>query len=325
MTTSPIFPWQQTVWQQLMVQRQQLPHALLFAGSQGIGKQQLIHQIAKSLLCGHPDLNTRFACGQCQHCHLIDSGNHPDLLSIAPENNQKIISIDEIRELVQFAQLTPQLATCRVVLLHDAHSMQAAAANALLKTLEEPAQGVYLLLQTAYPLQLLPTLRSRCQRIDIPLPSSEIASSWLATQQVANMDYNLLLHVARGAPLLALALAEPAVWQARNTVMESLLASNKTLGELALILMEIPLVTLLSLWHGIVNDLNKLLLDNTLPADLLIHRDYYNSLRDRATKCDIKVLQDFATKLQQYVAILQRRVALNHQLVVEDLLHAWQK
>jgi len=332
-----IFPWQETSWQQVMRLRSGLdssldsglPHALLFAGAEGIGKQQFIEAMAQALLCLKPQPDTQMACGVCEACHLVNKGNHPDLLSLAPENSQKIISIDDIRALINFSQSTPQLANCRVALLHDAHSMQSAGANALLKTLEEPAPGVYLLLQTAYPLQLLPTLRSRCQRVNLALPARDLAVEWLKTQLNENNDIkrcHLLLNIARGSPQRALSLAEPSAWQARLTVMDSLLNSQETISALALRMTDIPLVTILSFWHGILSDLSKLVLDNTLSEDFLINTDYYIPIANivASNRSHGSVLQSFASALQMVQGSVRRRVAINHLLTLEDLLLKWQ-
>jgi len=201
--------------------------------------------------------------------------------------------------------------------------MQAAAANALLKTLEEPASGVYLLLLTAYPLQLLPTIRSRCQRIDLPLPEKTVALAWLAQQNLPTLDYDLLLTIARGAPLSAVNLSQPEMWQSRDIVLKALLDSQQQLSVLSKALSNVAILTVLQLWFSVVNDLSKLTLDHALPVDFLIHKDYADSLRDKATRVSAQALQQFLEKLQQAFAIFQRKIALNQQLLIENLLVQW--
>lgn len=197
-------PWLVPLQQQLgqLATQHQLHHALLFTGPQGVGKYHLAQHLAKQLLCLQPFAES--ACGYCKSCLLVAAGHHPDLLELKSEHS---IGVDAVRELSQFMQGTPQQGGARVVLLPQAHKMTEAAANALLKTLEEPGRDSFLLLQTAYEQQLLPTILSRCQRWLVAPVNDQLALQWLVTQTHQAVPLFLMPYCS-GAPLRALDLLE---------------------------------------------------------------------------------------------------------------------
>jgi len=202
-----ILPWQTEQWQQLVSRRQQakLPHAILLSGAEGLGKHQFAKQFSESLLCHDNDENGA-ACGQCRGCLLLKAGSHPDIKWIEPEEAGKAIKVDQIRSLAAFTPLSAQFEQgYKVILIGPAESMNRAAANSLLKTLEEPADNTILILLSSAPQQLLATIRSRCQRLNFVAPDYATASHWLKTQSLQNAEQ--WLEIADGAPLTALELA----------------------------------------------------------------------------------------------------------------------
>lgn len=132
-------------------------HAWLLAGMQGIGKHTLAMDLARRYLCEQQE-----ACGRCHACRLIASGAHPDVMQISPAEKKRDISIEQVRTLLDFLNLSGMESTRRVVVLDDAERMNRQAANALLKGLEEPATGSLLLLVSHQPALLPATVRSRC-------------------------------------------------------------------------------------------------------------------------------------------------------------------
>lgn len=203
-------PWHLAAWQQLQARRQRLPHALLLTGYAGIGKQQFAQALAASLLCEQVQ-DTGYACGHCTACNWLAQGTHPDfrrigLISEAAEEGEgskrgsQWISIEQIRELAEFVQLSSHRQGLRVVLLEAADRLNSYAANALLKTLEEPPERVMFLLVSDQLHRVLPTIRSRCQQVLLPMPELQLARQWLQAQgQVPDA----LLDLAGGMPLLA--------------------------------------------------------------------------------------------------------------------------
>jgi DNA polymerase-3 subunit delta' len=165
-------PWlvayQQRISQQIVQQR--MPHAILVTGKKGAGKSLLIHWLKSVLMCEKPLLEQQIltACEQCKTCHLMLKATHPDCHELQAE--KATIGVDEIRKVSQFLQLRPQLGTKQCAVIQQADIMTVAASNALLKTLEEPSIGSYLLLSATDSSALLATITSRCWCLPIYPP-----------------------------------------------------------------------------------------------------------------------------------------------------------
>lgn len=210
-----IYSWQNALWRQLVAMRSRMPHALLLQGRMGTGKLDFAVTLAGALLCDQP-LESGHACGQCDSCNWYAQGNHPDLRILEPEEGaagdedgdakpakkSQVISVDQVRELSEFLGLSSHRSGLRIVLLHPAEALNPASANALLKMLEEPPGGVLFILVTHNAQRLLPTIRSRCNKIDMPFPERQEAEAWLAAQGVQQATQRLAY--AGGSPLLAL-------------------------------------------------------------------------------------------------------------------------
>lgn len=183
---SSLNPWQQALWQNLLSQTDRIAHALLFYGQAGIGKQAFVRLFAQRLLCLSPKAEN--VCGDCQSCLLFEYGNHPDYCFIHPEKEAGMIKIDQIRELVSFSQHTPQISTSKVIVLKPAEAMNISASNALLKTLEEPTKNTYLFLISDHMSLLTPTILSRCQKVNMPVPPEETIDPVLLQQRAVLLD-----------------------------------------------------------------------------------------------------------------------------------------
>jgi DNA polymerase III subunit delta' len=227
-----LYPWQNEPWQRWAGLRSRLPHAILLKGAQGIGKLDFAMNIAQSLLCEqvqagmHNDSQKPradgLACQDCPSCHWFQQETHPDFrllqpdaLADAEENEEREagkkkpsrqISVDLVRALGDFANLTAHQGGHRVVVIHPAESMNINAANALLKTLEEPSGQMLIILVSHKPQQLLPTILSRCLALPMTMPTPETSSAWLKQQGIR--DPATLLARAGFAPLTAARLAE---------------------------------------------------------------------------------------------------------------------
>lgn len=213
------YPWQAALWQQL-AGRTQHAHAYLLHGAAGIGKRALAERLMARLLCQRPlGLD---ACGQCKACHLLAAGTHPDNFILEPEEADKPIKVDQVRELVNFVVQTAQLGGRKVVLVEPAEAMNLNAANALLKSLEEPSGDTVLLLISHQPSRLLPTVRSRCVQQACPLPSEAMSLAWLAQALPAWSDEERreLLCLAAGSPLAAVRMQAQGVREQRAQVVE---------------------------------------------------------------------------------------------------------
>lgn len=210
-----LHPWNLDLWRDLTGDRARLPHALLLHGPKGIGKRGFATELGKWLLCESP--NPEGACGHCKACGWFEQGGHPDFKLIEPaaeaaredepgKKGGKYITISEIRELGDFLGLVSHQGGWRVVVIQPAESLNAAAANALLKTLEEPPANVMIILVSHQPRRLPATVRSRCRKSVVGLPTREQARVWLREQ---GMQELAILDEVGGAPLLALECVEP--------------------------------------------------------------------------------------------------------------------
>jgi len=181
-----------------------LPHALLLSGPEGIGKGRVAKQMAKAILCQEKDL----PCGKCGSCRLFAEEKHPDFLPVLPENRR--IKIDAIREITGNFAFAPLMSSRRVIYIPEAHLMNPAAGNALLKTLEEPPPDTFFLLVTHAAGWIPRTIISRCQTIRLnPLPDETLRS--ILTDAGVSADQALLddAHGSAGAAMrMANSLAE---------------------------------------------------------------------------------------------------------------------
>jgi len=202
-----LLPWHAAARKRLeaAVAGGRLPHALLLQGPVGVGKEQFAAALAAALVCTGRGERLE-ACGACAECMLTRAGSHPDLHWLQRPEDRKTIAVDQVRELAERLAMTSMRRGLRVAIVTPAHSMTLNAQNALLKTLEEPASGTLLLLVTSRPSAILPTLRSRCQRIELARPDADLARAWLTTE-LGSEPPARLLELAHGAPLRALELA----------------------------------------------------------------------------------------------------------------------
>jgi len=189
-----------------------LAHALLLAGPAGTGKVGLAARLLASALC----LEQRYpACGACRSCALLQTGAHPDGHVLTFEQHprkdelRKDLVIDQVRRLTEALQLTTTTSPRKAALIHPAEAMTRNAANALLKTLEEPPGDAVLILVTHQASRLPATIRSRCQALDVRLPARDEALDWLVAETaVTAADAELALEAAAGSPLTAAQMME---------------------------------------------------------------------------------------------------------------------
>jgi DNA polymerase-3 subunit delta' len=251
-----MYPWNAPLFEALKARFERFPHALLIHGVRGTGKLALAERVAQLLLCEEP---ARRPCGRCDGCRWLAAGSHPDFRRVEPEALAKDpveveeapetpakrgkpsteIKVEQVRDLAGFLNLGSHRGRLRVALVHPAEDMNENAANALLKGLEEPPVGAVFLLVSHRPSQLLPTIRSRCVALAVPLPSRPPALEWLAEQGVENAER--WLAYAGGAPLQALEFAAEASTLERLLQQPMPVAEREELEALADALQKIAL------------------------------------------------------------------------------------
>ena len=237
-STAAVLPWIAAPLRHVL--RTSRAHALLLHGPAGVGQFELAQLLGQAWLCENEAVPIEARpCGSCASCRLVAARTHPDLLVVLPEalrdplgwgadaddssdertgkkKPSKEIRVEEMRRVVAFASTTSARGRGKAVVVHPAERMNAIAANAFLKTLEEPAGNARFLLGSASPATLLPTIRSRCQAIAMPIPPREIALAWLKEQGVDAPE--TLLDAAGGQPQDVLSLVEAgvdaALWRA---------------------------------------------------------------------------------------------------------------
>ena len=205
---SELLPWHEETWAHLLgrLSSGRFPHALLLSGPRGVGKEQLARRLAEALVCDATEVMNR-PCGTCPSCRLSRAGTHPDIHWLAPEEQGKAIRIDAVRALIGRSALTTQARGMRVFVISPAEAMNRSAANALLKTLEEPVPSSTLVLVSSSPHRLPATIRSRCQRLTLKPVQMDVAGAWLKKRETSD-DAENALALAGGAPLLALRFLE---------------------------------------------------------------------------------------------------------------------
>jgi DNA polymerase III subunit delta' len=202
-----------------------LAHALLVHDKPGGGGAWLAMKAAQANLCREPDA----PCGRCKICQAVTAGRHPDLYQVGPIEDSRQIRIDQIRELTEQLTLTGYSSAASTAIIAPAEVMLESAANALLKSLEEPRPGVTLVLVTTSPSRLLPTVRSRCQRLDVTLPARAPLMAWLRAER-GEGPWEAVLDVLGNAPLLALEADAALVLRVREETVAALEKARR--GEL---------------------------------------------------------------------------------------------
>ena len=317
------YPWQDSLWQQL-AGRAQHAHAYLLHGPAGIGKRALAERLMAHLLCQRP--TAQDACGECKSCLLLKAGSHPDNYILEPEEADKAIKVDQVRDLVSFVVQTAQMGGRKVVLIEPVESMNINAANALLKSLEEPSGDTVLLLVSHQTSRLLPTIKSRCVQQACPLPSEAMSLAWLASAlpDCAQEERIELLTLAAGSPLAAVKLQAQGVREQRALVVEGvkkLLKHQQSPTQLAEEWKTIPMLLLFD-WFC---DWSSLILRYQLTQDeaglgLADMRKVIQYLAQKSAQDKVLNIQDWILAQRQKV---MSKANLNRVLLLEALLVQW--
>lgn len=255
-------PWHQGEFDALASAKDRLAHALLIHGPRGIGKLDFARALAQALLCETPT-ESNAACGGCTACAWFEAGAHPDYRQIEPaaeseddedeeggkpakaaKKKSVFITVAQIRALPELINITSHRGGPKVIVLHPAEALNVNAANALLKSLEEPPPGTHFVLVSHRPHQLLPTIKSRCRQVALRAPDRDSAARWLASRGVR--DGSLALAHTGDAPLLALELNDSDYWGARKAFLRQITAREVDVLDAAEAVRDLPVPHIVS-------------------------------------------------------------------------------
>lgn len=309
-------PWQQTLWAQLnnSWRSNRLPHAILLHGVAGLGKLLFAQWLAQALLCEARGSELT-PCGYCASCKLYAAGSHPDLVRVSPEEDKQQISVDQIRAANERLGMTSSRSGYRIAIVEPAHQMTTAAANGLLKTLEEPGQRSLIMLVTSQPSAMLSTIRSRCQQLGMHTPLLSDAQAWLEQQTGKQLSPELLAYTC-GAPLRALEYAQgrfEALRQSMSPGLQTLTEGGGDVTQLAQGWADEQLPERLTWLDGwVATRIQREILRTADP----ITRE---SLHSAAQVLNISAMFQALDKLRELKAQL-RRTALQRELALETVL-----
>jgi len=336
------YDWHAAEWSKLLSKADRLPHALLLGGPEGMGKAAFGEALVARLLCERiGDGTASVACGDCKSCSWLASGNHPDFRLVQPEDGggddpaedgaeaakaespvrkpgQGQVRVDQIRALEDFVFVGSHRQGNRVVMIAQAETMNAAAANSLLKILEEPPTSVYFILISSYWRRLLPTLLSRCRILILGHPDAEVATRWLNDRGVNQAAR--LLDLAGGVPLLAADWGERGRMEAYSNLIETLL--SRVSDPVAMAAKWTPLLKPgegFSLWQ-LVEAMQKWMLDLgmlKIGGRCRYHRAWQAKLAELVRPATATGLMACYNELLRIRAVA--RHPLNTQLFLEDL------
>ena len=351
MARSDVYPWTEEAFNAFFSSAGRQAHAYLLAGQSGLGKTVFAEQLVKSILCQTHESD---ACGECQSCKLLESGSHPDLHVLQSEkrtleindlfanfspryledeskrkrrkNPSAVIAIDQVRGVIPDINTRPHLSGCRIIIINTAEDLNINAANSLLKSLEEPPSECFFLLISHEPGRLLPTLRSRCNRIDFRTPDKAQALQWLDNQLPGRSDTADLLDRSSGIPLRALALAENSELGTDESRIHHLMLqlANKQIDPVTVATELNKKAELLEILNPLQVMLSRIIrLKTAARNNTVVQMDEYKALIDLGKRLNFKQLYTFLDDLSS-----SKQLAggpLDERLALENSLISWQK
>jgi DNA polymerase-3 subunit delta' len=325
-----------------------LGHALLLRGRKGIGKLAFARCLAKSLLCRNPTVE-RLPCGACASCAWFEIGGHPDFRLIEPEilsqtadspesseavgekavaeassgdeitdgkkaakKPSKQITVEQIRNAVDFVNISSHQSGYKILLIHPAETMNAAAANALLKNLEEPPAHTLFMLVTHQAQYLLPTIRSRCRQVAMPAPDRAAALGWLRQQGVKNPE--ICLASAGYAPLAALEFSHGDYLDLHGSFIQQVSARDLNPVALADRMQKTDMAIVVSWLQKWSYDLMSF----RITGEIRYHLDRMEAIKSLAHGIDPRQLGVYLRSLNEAQQLAAH--PLNPRLFLEDLL-----
>ncbi|EOW6643725.1 DNA polymerase III subunit delta' [Cronobacter muytjensii] len=297
-------------------------HAVLIHALPGMGDDALIYALSRWRMCQQPQ--GQKSCGQCRACQLMQAGTHPDYYLAEPEKVKSTLGIDAIRDISEKLYDRARLGGAKVVWIKEAAQLTEAAANALLKTLEEPPENTWFLLGCREPEQLPATLRSRCFSWHLAPPEARYAEAWLARETQADPSrINAALRLTGGAPAAALALLQPEQWQQRVALSEKTAAALSG-GDWLSLLPALNHDQAPFRLHWLASFLMDALKWRHGAYGALVNTDYQVLVAQLAQNFTPVILQAMLDSLFRCRERLLNVAAVNRELLLTELLLTWE-
>ena len=278
-----------------------IPNSLLFSGPDGVGKHAIAIVVAKAMNCLQ---KTDDACEVCTSCISISRGNFPDVMLISPEKN--ILKIEQMRMLKETAYLKPMIGKKRIFIVEQAEKMNAAAANSVLKILEEPPLFSHIILLTNNTYIILPTIKSRCQTLDFASVSRQDIENCLIERKVDQAQAKILALLARGNLNKALGMDWEDIQEYRQKAWEFfrfLIMGDKAAGFLKKYAsrsrsqIEEELGHILEILSSFGRDL--LLIKEKAQVDLLMNPDFKEKMIEMVSQSDFDWIMNFLEQIEK--------------------------
>ena len=308
------YAWQRAQMQRLQdaIDQQRLPHAILFSGPEGVGKRHLANCLVYLALKKHA-LSDKFE-------KLLNAGSHPDVMVISPAEDKKQISVDQVRDLSARLSLTSQVSGIKIALINPAELMTVAAANALLKTLEEPSGNTLIILITHNYGRLSQTVRSRCHHVPLTVPDTQAAGAWLREQGID--DYQEYLLLTHGAPLSVRQAAENAWLEHHHQLLKDLTGLMEQRADMVTITAkwrDADAAQLIRWLQNLVGLLVKSRFNDEITSD--ISGNFLKNLKISFDRIDLKKLINYAEFLDKSALEIDNN--LNRELFLEQIFSRW--
>lgn len=302
------------------LEHERIHHAHLFIGPDGVGKSLAAYGWASRLLCAHPVGID--ACGQCASCKKLASGVHPDLLEVFADG--RFIKIDQVRAVTDATRFRPNEGRWRVVILQSVEHLNEAAANALLKTLEEPNGSTVFVLTTSTPQRVLSTIRSRCLPLRFTPLSSETCAELLSRFEVDRERALVLARMAGGSPGKALSLSQSQAIDERDEVLRQMVAiargdlvtGLRWASALSLVHEKELLEERLNVWIGVLRD--AAVLSSSKDSSLAHHQDILADIERLVKVLPLAAIYKWIEALERALTRLSGNV--QPRLLVESLM-----
>lgn len=317
------YPWLNQPYRQIIAQHQagRAHHALLLYGPAGMGDASLFWGISRWLMCQRRD--GLKSCGQCHACQLMQAHTHPDWYQLRAEKGKNSLGIDAVRAVTEKLFHHAQQGGAKIVILPDASLLTEAAANALLKTLEEPPENCWFFLFCQQPSRLPATLRSRCFRYYLAVPDENQSLAWLQKQvSITEADALSALRLCGGAPAAALTLLEESTWQSRQTFCRTLPAALR--GDILDLLSELNHDDALQRTGWLCALLVDALKWQQGGGQFITHVDQQQLIADIATLLPGSILDE---SIRLWMRCRERLsvIAINRELILTDHLLSWEQ